>query len=424
MSFSFGGEAASGGSGGFSCGAPATTTAAAPTVGGFFFGAAAQSSGGFGFGAPANTIAPVSTAAPAFGAPVGTAAPAFSFDGAAAATTAATAAGFGGLGGTATTAAQPAFGASAATTEQPIFADWKHNIMRRYFGVQPAMDGAGQHGNLSMSPPSTSGMGEIDKKEATVKQSYDPSMKASEGATPSQRKELRAKERIEIEDKTVRDSAMGPLGRPTIGSQPEGTISSRPGSVNSALLLLAAHLGRGGGLAGEKEETDTTKDTLVGADSDEDRPMAVTLSQEVGNGSVRGRRWRRNGMTRAEREERIAISQAIEEEMRRGMAREAEGRVREAERQRKRELREATSLYANLSYRATGVLFGMLIMCYFFLKTISFFKVVSPGNGWPHSLKPSTALWSRRWERQCPTKRRRWWSGRGVSSKIQLAQAT
>ena len=215
-----------------------------------------------------------------------------------------------------------------------------------------AMDRAGQHGNLSMPPPSTiqwgnSGMGEMDEnweKEATVKQSYDPSLKASkapvlrnlQGATPSQRKEFRAKERIRIEtlqagledsmsvsrenqkeeEKTVikpgmvrRDSAMGPLRRPTIGSQPDGASSSRPGSVTSA--LLAAHLGRGGGQAGQKDgrvvgqlrrpgsflatdtnstrdtiEMDTTRDTLDGADSSVD-----TLDQRLnllGLGKGRG----------------------------------------------------------------------------------------------------------------------------------------
>jgi len=119
------------------------------------------------------------------------------------------------------------------------------------------------------------------EKEATVKQSYDPKKKASkapvlryvQGATPSQRKEFRAKEKVRLDamqqgglddsmntsrdtskdEKAMtrpsflrRDSAtapLGPLRRPSIGVQADGG-SSRPGSVTSA--LLAATLGRGG----------------------------------------------------------------------------------------------------------------------------------------------------------------------------------
>jgi len=121
------------------------------------------------------------------------------------------------------------------------------------------------------------------EKEATVKQSYDPKKKASkapvlryvQGATPSQRKEFRAKEKVRLDamqqgglddsmntsrdtskdEKAMtrpsflrRDSAtapLGPLRRPSIGVQADGG-SSRPGSVTSA--LLAATLGRGGGV--------------------------------------------------------------------------------------------------------------------------------------------------------------------------------
>eukprot|EP00092_Neocalanus_flemingeri_P031565 GFUD01034276.1.p1 GENE.GFUD01034276.1~~GFUD01034276.1.p1 ORF type:complete len:315 (+),score=112.78 GFUD01034276.1:87-1031(+) len=221
-----------------------------------------------------------------------------------------------------------------------------------------AMDRPGQHGNLSMPPPSNihwgnsdMGMEENWEKEATVKQSYDPSKKAStapvirnlQGATPSQRKEFRAKEKVRIETlqagledsvsrsretqqemTTVvrpamvrRDSAMEPLRRPTIGGQSDGVGSSRPGSVTSA--ILAAHLGRGAGLAGQKDgkvvgqlrrpgslqawglgvdrstdtnttrdtlEIDTTKDTLDGVDTTADT-IDMRLSQ-LGLGKGRG----------------------------------------------------------------------------------------------------------------------------------------
>jgi len=155
------------------------------------------------------------------------------------------------------------------------------------------------------------GMEENWEKEATVKQSYDPKKKASkapvlryvQGATPSQRKEFRAKEKVRLEtmqqgglddsmnvsrdtdksrevnkEKTRpsmlrRDSTstpVGPLRRPTIA---EG--GSRPGSVTSA--LLAATLGRGqpgrvppaplrrpgGSILGWGEgATNTTRDTV------------------------------------------------------------------------------------------------------------------------------------------------------------------
>jgi len=189
-----------------------------------------------------------------------------------------------------------------------------------------AMDRPGYHGNLSMPPPSKvqwgngndaeDGMEENWEKEATVKQSYDPKKTASkanvlryvQGATPSQRKEFRAKEKVRLEtmqqgglddsmnisrdtdksrevnkEKTRssmlrRDSTstpVGPLRRPTIGLQTEGG-SSRPGSVTSA--LLAATLGRGqpgvrvapaqlrrpgGSILGWGEgDTNTTRDTV------------------------------------------------------------------------------------------------------------------------------------------------------------------
>jgi len=158
------------------------------------------------------------------------------------------------------------------------------------------------------------GMEEDWEKEATVKQSYDPKKKASktnvlryvQGATPSQRKEFRAKEKMRLEnmqqgglddsmnmsrdtDKSKevnkektrpsmlrRDSTstpVAPLRRPTLGLQTEGG-SSRPGSVTSA--LLAATLGRGqprvapaqlrrpgGSILGWGEvDTNTTMDTV------------------------------------------------------------------------------------------------------------------------------------------------------------------
>jgi len=186
-----------------------------------------------------------------------------------------------------------------------------------------ALERPGQHGNLTLPPPSIVqwgnsglGVGEEDwEKEATVKQSYDPKKKASktpvlrnlQGATPSQRKEFRAQEKIRIDnlqqagltdkvdlsyckdDATVtkdqqgggarqgvprRDSNIPPLRRPALG-QSDGV---RPGSVTSA--LLAAHQGRVGSLGGEagkgpgqqlrrpgsslwreKVDVDTTKDT-------------------------------------------------------------------------------------------------------------------------------------------------------------------
>jgi len=158
-----------------------------------------------------------------------------------------------------------------------------------------AMDRPGYHGNLSMPPPSnvqwghdeTEGLEENWEKEATVKQSYDPKKKAIkapvlryvQGATPSQRKEFRAKEKVRLEtmqqgglddsmnssrdtekgEKSTRPSLLrrdststpvGPLRRPTtIGVQGEGG-NSRPGSVTSA--LLAATLGRGVGQLGQR----------------------------------------------------------------------------------------------------------------------------------------------------------------------------
>jgi len=157
-----------------------------------------------------------------------------------------------------------------------------------------AMDRPGYHGNLSMPPPSNPQWGhtaaddmeENWEKEATVKQSYDPKKKATkapvlryvQGATPSQRKEFRAKEKVRLEtmqqgglndsmnssrdtskdEKTTRpsllrrDSAtapLEPLRRPTIGGQVDGG-SSRPGSVTSA--LLAATLGRGVGPSSQR----------------------------------------------------------------------------------------------------------------------------------------------------------------------------
>jgi len=182
-----------------------------------------------------------------------------------------------------------------------------------------ALERPGQHGNLALPPPSNvqwgnsgPGVGDEDwEKEATVKQSYDPKKKASktpvlrnlQGATPSQRKEFRAQEKIRIDnlqqagsddkiglpkddttkDSTVhvarqgmprRDSNIPPLRRPTIGGQSDGV---RPGSVTSA--LLAAHQGRVGSLGElgvpgqqlrrpgssvwrDKVDVNTTRDTL------------------------------------------------------------------------------------------------------------------------------------------------------------------
>jgi len=155
-----------------------------------------------------------------------------------------------------------------------------------------AMDRPGYHGNLSIPPSprwgntATDDMEENWEKEATVKQSYDPKKKASnapvlryvQGATPSQRKEFRAKEKVRLEtmqqgglndsmntsrdnskdEKSTtrpslkRDSAtapLGPLRRPTIGGEVDGG-SSRPGSVTSA--LLEATLGRDVGLSRQR----------------------------------------------------------------------------------------------------------------------------------------------------------------------------
>jgi len=172
------------------------------------------------------------------------------------------------------------------------------------------------------------------EKEATVKQSYDPKKKAQktpvlrnlQGATPSQRKEFRAQEKIRIDnlqqagvddkiglpkddatkESTVsrqgmprRDSNIPPLRRPTIGGQSDGV---RPGSVTSA--LLAAHQGRVGSLGEmgkvpgqqlrrpgssvwrdnvdtnttrDTLELDTTKDTLDVLDTTTDIDQRLTL---------------------------------------------------------------------------------------------------------------------------------------------------
>lgn len=113
-------------------------------------------------------------------------------------------------------------------------------------------------------PPRVSDhLGEEDwEKEATVAISYDPSKKCKEttvlrklqGATPSQRKEFREKEKIrhemlkEDEARKVlqpgsnlgkRESFLQPLRRPSFASNP----------VEGGGHLLAAHLGRGKGMA-------------------------------------------------------------------------------------------------------------------------------------------------------------------------------
>ena len=133
------------------------------------------------------------------------------------------------------------------------------------------LDRPQQHGNLELPAVGSSSIafGEDDEdweKEATIKQSYDPSKKASqsnvlrklEGATPSERKEFRAKERVRIpqiqaemesgevvgtsnEVKGVREESQ-PLRRPALGGM-------RPGGANVS-ALLAAHMGRGGGELG------------------------------------------------------------------------------------------------------------------------------------------------------------------------------
>ena len=80
-----------------------------------------------------------------------------------------------------------------------------------------AIERPGQHGDLSMPPPSHIGLrnssamqcagDENWEKEATVKRSYDPKKKSTEapvmrylqGGTPAQRKEFRALEKVRIE---------------------------------------------------------------------------------------------------------------------------------------------------------------------------------------------------------------------------------
>jgi len=117
------------------------------------------------------------------------------------------------------------------------------------------------------------------EKEASIKKSYDPSKKASkvpvlrnlQGATPSQRRDFRASEKIRIgalqnglvvEDADLKkivnrekickaevvskENYDEPLRRPTSGNKVQAAVCnapSRQGSVTSA--LLAAHIGRG-----------------------------------------------------------------------------------------------------------------------------------------------------------------------------------
>ena len=127
-----------------------------------------------------------------------------------------------------------------------------------------ALQQPGQHGNLQLPPVAAMPPSQEDwEAEATVRRSYDPSTKARqsavlrkvEGATPSQRKEFRAQERVrhdalsskKVEEERARpsllpprrESQVGALRRPTLGG--EDWRDTRP--LNS---LLAAHLGRGG----------------------------------------------------------------------------------------------------------------------------------------------------------------------------------
>ena len=105
-----------------------------------------------------------------------------------------------------------------------------------------AMDRPGYHGNLSMPPPSNPQWGntaaddmeENWEKEATVKQSYDPKKKASnapvlryvQGATPSQRKEFRAKEKVRLE--TMQQGGLNDSMNTSRDNSKDGKSTTRP----------------------------------------------------------------------------------------------------------------------------------------------------------------------------------------------------
>ena len=81
------------------------------------------------------------------------------------------------------------------------------------------------------------GLEENWEKEATVKQSYDPSKKATkapvlrnlQGATPSQRKEFRAKEKVRIETLQVGlDDSMN-MPKDTNKSEEKTSTAMKPG---------------------------------------------------------------------------------------------------------------------------------------------------------------------------------------------------
>eukprot|EP00092_Neocalanus_flemingeri_P074144 GFUD01091625.1.p1 GENE.GFUD01091625.1~~GFUD01091625.1.p1 ORF type:complete len:153 (-),score=41.25 GFUD01091625.1:22-456(-) len=127
-----------------------------------------------------------------------------------------------------------------------------------------------------------------------------PVIRNLQGDTPSQRKEFRAKEKVRIEtlqagleeslsrsrenqpEKTTvvrpamvkRDSAMEPLRRPTIGGQSDGTDSSRPESVTSAIQAWGVGVDRSTDINTTRDtleiDFDTTKDTLDGVDTTAD----------------------------------------------------------------------------------------------------------------------------------------------------------
>jgi len=91
------------------------------------------------------------------------------------------------------------------------------------------------------------------EKEATIKSSYNPTKKASEknvlrkleGATPSQRKEFRAQERVRLAELEAVESLKSRDRKVIVQhtSDPRPALPVGRGSVGT---LLAAHIGRGG----------------------------------------------------------------------------------------------------------------------------------------------------------------------------------
>lgn len=129
-----------------------------------------------------------------------------------------------------------------------------------------ALSNPGQQGNLKLPPPSVLPRSEEDwEAEATVRQSYDPSVKAKktsvlrklEGATPSQRKEFRANERQRLDQ--LKSVASASNGRSTLMMPPKRMEGDNSGQLRRPTLggegwgrdvgvrdsLVAAHMGRG-----------------------------------------------------------------------------------------------------------------------------------------------------------------------------------